>query len=546
MSSVDAEIAISTSRTARIEPNVYGHFLESAFFGNIEGGVFDEGSSRAVSGHGALDGCRSDVIAACRELGLPVVRWPGGNFTSAYWWQDGIGPRDARPRRLELAWGSEESNRFGTPEFLAWIDAVRTRAVPTEAYLHHGARSVDDAVRWVEYTNYGGDTTLTRQRAADGHPDPYRVRWWGVGNEAYGPWQMGHRAAEQYVADAREHVRFMRQVDRDLRFVACGSPRQQWTQTVVAGLGDRVDAFSLHLYGIDHHLTTPTAEEFDAVVAQSVYFEHAIGDYADEIAAVAAAAHLDRPPSIALDEWNNRHLEPVTWPEPRPGTDGGIAERQTPAADGEAVRVNRHSTRTLADALMYAGVFHAIHRATAHDVPVTMANAVNLVNANGILQVRPDGVLRTPVFAVWDLYQNHFGNSALPVQVSTPAVLRAVRLGAERANRFGVGTTRQTVVGLLDASAARTEEGDAVTLAVINRSADRSVRAALRLDGRTGNLPPASEARQVGADATDLFATNTLSAADTVASRPLDPDLRQPGQYEFPPHSVTLLRFDLR
>ena len=539
MPTADAEIAIGSRPTARIEDTVYGHFLESAFFGNIEGGVFDEGSRFAVSGHGALDGCRSDVIAACRELGLPVVRWPGGNFASAYWWQDGIGPRDERPRRLELAWGSEESNRFGTPEFLAWIEAVRS-----EAYLCHGARSVDDAVRWVEYTNYAGDTTLTRRRAADGHPAPYRVRWWGVGNEVYGPWQMGHRDAQRYVADAREHVRFMRQVDPEVRFVAVGSPRQEWTREVVTGLGDRVDAFSLHLYGLDHHLVAPTVDEFDAVVAQAVYFEHAIGDYADEIAAVAARAHLDRLPGIALDEWNNRHLEPVSWPEPVPGADGGTAPRPTPPADGDALRVNRHSTRTLADALLYAGVFHAIHRAAGHDVPVTMANAVNLINANGILQVRPDGVLRTPVYHVWDLYQNHFGRRALPVRVATPAVTRAVRLGAERADRFGVGPTRQAAVGLLDASAAATDDGG-LTLAVINRSADRAVRAAIRLDGRTANLPPAAEVRSIGADATDLFATNTVRAADTVAPRRVATAAAEPGEYEFGPHSVTLLRFEL-
>ncbi|GAA4212404.1 alpha-L-arabinofuranosidase C-terminal domain-containing protein [Actinocatenispora rupis] len=545
MTTTDAEIAIGSRPSARIDPLVYGHFLESAFFGNIEGGVFDEGSPLAVSGAGALDGCRRDVIDACRELGLPVVRWPGGNFASAYWWRDGTGPRDERPRRLELAWGSEESNRFGTPEFLAWIGAVRTDAVRTEAYLCHGARSVEDAVRWVEYTNYAGDTTLTRQRAADGHAEPYRVRWWGVGNEVYGPWQMGHRPVERYVADAREHVRFMRQVDPGLRFVACGSPRQQWTEAVVAGLGDRVDAFSLHLYGVDHHLTTPTVDEYDAVVSQSVYFEHAIGEYADEIAAVATASHLDRPPGIALDEWNNRHLEPSGWPEPRPGDDGGTAARDTPAGERTRVRVNRHSTRTLADALMYAGVFHAIHRAAGHEVPVTMANTVNLVNANGILQVRPGGVLRTPVFHVWDLYQNHFGRRALPVRVSTPAVVRAVRLGAERTDRFGVGTTRTTAVGLLDASAAGTDDGG-LTLAVINRSADRTVRAAIRLDDSTGSLPPVARVWSFGADATDLFATNTLSTADTVAPRTPDPTGTEPGRYDFPPHSVTMLRFDPR
>ena len=153
-----ARIVISTrDEIGRIDRNIYGHFLESAFFGNIEGGVFDEGSPLSNAEPGLLNGTREDVIAACRELGVPVVRWPGGNYTLSYWWQDGIGPRDGRPRRLDVNWGEEDSNRFGTDEFLAWCAAVGA-----EPYLVHNCRSVDDAVRWVEYTNYGGDTALTR------------------------------------------------------------------------------------------------------------------------------------------------------------------------------------------------------------------------------------------------------------------------------------------------------------------------------------------------------------------------------------------------
>ena len=130
-----ATIDIHRNRRHTIDPMIYGHFLESAFFGNIEGGVFDEGSPLAYGGDDTRNGLRTDVIELCRELGLPVVRWPGGNFTSAYHWEDGIGPRDSRPRRLELAWGSEESNRFGTDEFLAWCAEVGT-----EPYLAHSCR----------------------------------------------------------------------------------------------------------------------------------------------------------------------------------------------------------------------------------------------------------------------------------------------------------------------------------------------------------------------------------------------------------------------
>ncbi|MGF0117600.1 alpha-L-arabinofuranosidase C-terminal domain-containing protein [Promicromonospora sp. Marseille-Q5078] len=540
MSHPTATITIDTTARQAIDHRIYGHFLESAFFGNIEGGVLDEGSAHSVTEPGPLQGCRADVIEACRELGLPVVRWPGGNFTSPYWWQDGTGPRDDRPRRLELAWGSEESNRFGTSEFLAWCEAVGA-----EPYLAHGARSVDDAVRWVEYTNYGGDTEMTRRRAADGSPAPHDVRIWGLGNEVYGRWQMGHRPVEQYVHDAAEHARFMRAVDPELRFVAVGQESREWTRQVVAGLGDVVDWVSLHLYGASRHLVDPSVAEFEAVVAQAAFVERAIHDQAETIAAVQAAHGRTRPLAIAMDEWNIRHVEPGDWPEPQPGADGGVAARDLPDAgdvpDGRLDRVNRYSSRTLADALFYAGVFHAMHRASTLDVPVTMANTVNLVNANGLLAVRPDGVVRTSTFHVWDLYQNHTGSVHLPARVDGPGATHALREGDER-RPDGSFRTTPTVIGHLDVSASTDEAGGRICVTVINRSPSDEVTA--RVDaGR--ELSATARCRQLGADVDDLFAVNSLDDPERVTlGAPRDVEVAD-GTFTFPAHSITLLEWVL-
>jgi alpha-N-arabinofuranosidase len=432
----EIELSSPTSDPApALDPMIYGHFLEQAFFRNIEGGVFEEGSPLSVPDDEAagppnpLAGCRQDVIEACRELGVPVVRWPGGNFTSAYWWQDGIGPRDERPRRLELAWGSEETNRFGTPEFLAWCEATGTTA-----YLAHSCRSVEDAVRWVEYTNYAGDTTLTRRRAADGLTNSHPVRIWGLGNEVYGPWQMGHRSVTDYVADAVEHAQFMRGVDPDLKFVAVGDLDPAWTREVVRGLGEMVDWISVHAYGADFHLVDPSREEWEAVVAQSVYFDRVLQEASETIAREATRCGTRSPLAISMDEWNMRHHEPTTWPEPEAGQNGDIAARDTsgaadePGAAGEnGWRVSRYSPRTLADALFYAGVFHAVHRTAGNTVPVTMTNTVNMINAHGILVAREQGLLRSATYYVYDLYQNHFGDRTLPVQVAGPSRTQKVR-----------------------------------------------------------------------------------------------------------------------
>lgn len=532
----EAHVRITPGPARPISRDIYGHFLEQAFFGNIEGGIFDEGSPLAVGGDGALAGCRADVLEALRELGLPVVRWPGGNFTSAYWWRDGTGPRDERPRRLELAWGSEESNRFGTPEFLAWCEAVGT--LP---YLAHSARDVDDAVRWVEYVAHDGDTEMTRLRAADGHPAPYRVPWWGVGNEVYGDWQMGHRPVAQYVADAKEHVRFMRAVDPSARFVAVGHEDREWTRQVVEGLGDLVDLVSLHLYGADLHLTGATRAEYEAVVAQPLFFEDAIWDHAETIRRAQRSRGCERPLGIAMDEWNIRHLEPEAWPEPEPGEDGGVAPRDTSAAGPGGLRVNRYSPRTLADALFYAGVFHVLHRASQLEVPVAMANTVNLVNANGLLAVRPGGLVRTASFHVWDLYKNHTGAHPLAASVTAPSWTTQLRLGDDR---VGDGfRTRPATIGVLDVSATTDEDGRVLHVAVINRSPDQDVEALLELEGR--RLPTTAAAHVLGADAGDLFAVNTIDAPDAVRlAGPVEVPMRD-GRHAFPPRSVTVLDLDL-
>lgn len=530
----------STGRVAAIDQNIYGQFLESAFFGNIEGGVLDEGSPFSIQG-GVLDGCREDVLDACRALGIPVLRWPGGNFTSPYRWEDGIGPRDERPRRLELAWGTEESNRFGTPEFLAWCDAVGA-----EPYLAHSCRSVDDAVRWVEYTNYAGTTEYTKKRAADGHAEPYGVKLWGLGNEVYGPWQMGVRSAERYVEDAREHARFMRAVDPTLRFIAVGWEQEAWTETVVNGLADRVDYFSLHLYGTSHHLSDPSVAEFDAIVAQPLFFERSIVDYSQRISRAAARMGVKHPLGIAMDEWNLRHLEPASWPEPQPGPDGGFAERDIDAtAENGKLRVNRYSQRTLADALFYAGVFHAMHRAAKLETPVSMANTVNLINANGIINVREGGIVRTPNYYVWDLYQNHFGGTALETSLTAPSAFRNVRIGANKLDARGNFLTTPAAVSLLDVSSSLSDDRRSVSVVAINRSATEDISAQITLDGRTSKLPGRAAMRSIGADADDLFSTNTIGDPDRVVlteERSVELDN---GEYVFPAHSITALTFSL-
>ncbi|MFI9561471.1 alpha-L-arabinofuranosidase C-terminal domain-containing protein [Nonomuraea endophytica] len=537
-----ATIAIRTDREiGRIDPKIYGHFLESNFFGNILGGLFDEDSPFSHTGPGARRGLRQDAIDVCRELGLPIVRWPGGNFTSAYRWEDGIGPRDQRPRRLDLTWGGEEGNRFGTDEFLAWCAEV-----DTEPFLVHSCRDVEDAVRWVEYTNHGGDTHYTRRRAANGHPEPYGVKYWGIGNECYGPWQMGYRTGQEYAVAAREHARFMRIVDPDLKLVAVGIPwhQEQWTRPLIETAGGLFDYVSLHLYGASTHLYTGD-DDYENIVSQPLYFSERIESYSEMVADLAENAGLDRPLSLALDEWNVRHLEPNGWPEPEAGLDGGIASRDLPSGvptEGRKhLRVNRWSPRTVADALCYAGIFSAMHRLSGLEVAPRMANTVNLINANAPIAVRPGGMVRSTTYHVWDLYQNHMGSIAVDTEVEGPARHERVRQGDHEGH--GGFETRWRTVPSLDVSTTLTEDRASVRIAVINRHRSTPVTTRLVLDGHA--VPPRARVRDIGADAGDVLAANSLAEPDRVTLVDRGEVALPGGRYTFPPHSITLLSFDL-
>ncbi len=316
--------------------------------------------------------------------------------------------------------------------------------------------------------------------------------------------------------------------------------RDGWTETVLGAVGNQIDYLSFHLYGATTQLIDGEAE-YDAIVAQSLYFEQQIVEYSDLVGGIAS--RNGSALALSLDEWNIRHVEPATWPEPQPSDDGGTVDREV---DGlvthPAHRVNRWSPRTLADALFYAGVFHALHRAGGREVPVAMANTVNLLNANGVIVARPGGAVRAATYHVWDLYQNHLGPIALAADVRSPGKLTAVRQGDERDHR-GEFRTYPATVPDLDVSATQTADGHSLRIAVINRHRDTAIRAGLTLDASRDALPARAAVKELSAD--DVLASNSLSAPDTVSLRDLGTIELTDASYDFPPHSITLLSFDL-
>lgn len=229
-SSREARVKIDTERViGEIDPKIYGNFTEH--LGRcIEGGIFEENSPLSDA-----NGFRKDVLKAVEDLHVSLLRWPGGNFSSNYNWRDGIGPRDQRPARLEMAWGTVEDNRFGTHEFLQYCETIRT-----EPYLcaNFGTGSWDEAQQWVEYCNYPDGTATSKLRQKNGREQPWKVKYWGLGNEMDGPWQMGHRTAEDYGKFALEGAKLMRWTDPTIKLVAAGSSNYAadwigWNRTVL-------------------------------------------------------------------------------------------------------------------------------------------------------------------------------------------------------------------------------------------------------------------------------------------------------------------------
>jgi len=210
-----AQVFVDTNRTiSPISPLLFSGFIEHMGRAVYEG-IYDPSSP-----HADAKGLRTDVLAVLREVNFRAIRYPGGNFLSGYRWLDGVGPRDQRPRRRDLAWQTVETNQFGTNEFMEFCKAVNTEPMLA---VNMGTGTIQDAASLVEYCNAPRGTQYADLRAAHGYPEPHNVKFWCVGNEMDGPWQIGHLDAAEYGAKAREAAKMMRMHDPSIQLVLCGS-----------------------------------------------------------------------------------------------------------------------------------------------------------------------------------------------------------------------------------------------------------------------------------------------------------------------------------
>ena len=320
---------------APVKRRLFGSFVEH--LGRcVYTGIYEPGHPTADE-----DGFRGDVLALTQELGVSVVRYPGGNFVSNYRWEDGVGPRDRRPVRRDLAWRTIETNEIGVDEFIKW--AGRAGVEPMLA-VNLGTRGVAEALDLLEYANHPAGTTLSDQRVANGAPDPHGVRLWCLGNELDGPWQTGHKTAAEYGRLAAETARAMRQAEPDLELVACGSSHSSmptfgsWEATVLEEAYDVVDYISLHAY----------YEEFDgdpgSFLASAVDMDRFIDAVTATADHVRAKLGTSKRIDLSFDEWNVWYLSRFQNDGPEPGW-----PRRAAADRGSLQRHRRGGRRQSAD-----------------------------------------------------------------------------------------------------------------------------------------------------------------------------------------------------
>lgn len=329
-----------------VSRRLFGSFVEH-MGRSVYGGIYEPGHPTADQ-----HGFREDVLALVRELGVSVVRYPGGNFVSGYRWEDGVGPREGRPRRLDLAWHSTEPNAFGTDQFIAWC---RRADVEPMLAVNLGTRGIDATLDLLEYSNHEGGSMRSEQRIANGAREPHDVRMWCLGNEMDGPWQLGHMTAAEYGRKAAETARAMRMFDPTLELVACGSSNAHmptfgdWERTVLELAYDQVDLLSLHIY------QDPEEWDLASFLSSGVELDRFIERVAVIADEVQASVGSKRRMRLSLDEWNVWYMRDFhrrvamrdqrAWPVAPPLIEDRYSVADAVAVGGLLISIVRHADR---------------------------------------------------------------------------------------------------------------------------------------------------------------------------------------------------------
>ncbi len=486
--SLDKEYVIGA-----VDKRIYGSFIEHLGRA-VYGGIYEPGHPKADA-----DGFRRDVLDLIRELDVPVVRYPGGNFVSSFKWEDSVGPAAKRPRRLDLAWKSVEPNSFGMGEFVKWAKTANTE---TMMAINLGTRGIDAARNLVEYCNHPGGSYWSDLRREHGSKEPFGIRLWCLGNEMDGPWQVGQKTPDEYGRIAYETAKAIKLFDPALELVACGSSNghmptfPQWEATVLDHCYDSVDYLSLH------HYFHNDADDLPAFLASSVGMDRFIDSVVATCDFVRAKKRSKKPMYLSFDEWN-------VW-----------FHSKDADSRNEPWQVGPHlleDVYTMEDALVVGCLINVLLR---HADRVKVACLAQLVNVIAPIMTDNGGAAWRQTIYWPFLYASKYGRgTSMNIKVDSPTY-------ADKS--FGD-------VPYLDASAVLSEDGASLALFCVNRSKEP-----MELDLRAAGLENLSLIERVELRHDDLKATNTAASPDKVAAKVLPADR---GPLALSPLSFTVLRY---
>jgi alpha-N-arabinofuranosidase len=486
-----ARIKIDTDRKiGEIDKNIYGNFSEH--LGRcIYGGIYDPGSKLSDK-----QGFRQDVLEAAKALNVTALRWPGGNFVSGYHWQDGIGPKDQRPQRTDLAWQTPEPNTFGTDEFIDFC-----RKLGTEPYIavNLGTGTLDEARNWVEYCNVKDGPYYAELRKKNGHAEPYDVKYWSLGNEMDGWWQMGHKNAEDYGKYALEAAKLMKWTSPDIKLIAAGSSNfyagadpHGWNRIVLDYLKDYIDYISLHRYVGNRE------NDYYAFMASTQDIDERTSIVKGQIKEAMSKMRQPHPIYVAWDEYN-------VWYRAR----GGAAARGRNALEEKY---------DLEDALVIAGFLNAFIRNA--DI-VKMANMAQLVNVIAPIFTSETDMYRQTIYYPLALFANNSFGTSLDVFVDSPTF----------------DTEQWKSVPYLDVSVAY--DKDVVVINVVNRHRTEKIKT--EIISQQGEFSGQFSVYEVNGP--DIKTENTFGSEPvrTVEKAQIEVDGNS-FSYEFSAHSFTMIK----
>ncbi|KAF3318263.1 hypothetical protein TWF173_007695 [Orbilia oligospora] len=492
-SRTEASILIDGRRALYdIDPLIYSGFTEH--MGRcIYGGIYDPGNPLSDS-----KGFRKDVMDALRDLKVPCFRYPGGNFVCTYSWLDGVGPREARPKRPELAWKGVESNQFGTDDFMEWCQALGA-----EPYicLNMATGTLMEALGWLEYCNSDQDTYYANLRRKNGRDKPYKVKYWALGNEMWGPWQVGQMTKEDYAKKAHQWGKALKLLDPSIKLILCGeNGTSDWDRYVLQNSIEYIDMHSIHIYTADPehvpNVIAPLSAERAIEVTASLIDLARINNRLTN--PPTSDNHIIHKPTICFDEWN-------VWMYTRAPGDQGAEE-----------------SYTLSDALAVGVWLNVFIRQARY---LGMANIAQSVNVISPLMTTKGGIVKQTSYYVLYLFSNYMRGKTLGVHLSAGTY-------EGRTVPAWIGTTMK--VPWLDVSGAISEDGT-INLSVVNISEDEDILTQLSIAEGTK-----VQVFRIGGSRFKI--TDTNMAGEEVIKIQED-TWSASGNYNFEKRSYTLLRW---